>query len=85
VFVTIAYFNFSLLQLTRLGQKYVATAKAPLLINSCEFDSQFPPESQAVSDKIFANFGPGYKRPYFPGCTHGFAVRMIHDVGMQFC
>ncbi|KAJ7362833.1 Alpha/Beta hydrolase protein [Mycena albidolilacea] len=65
----------SLLQVPADLEKYVATAKAPLLINSCEFDSQFPPESQAVSDKIFASFGPGYKRPYFPGCTHGFAVR----------
>ncbi|KAJ7851034.1 Alpha/Beta hydrolase protein [Mycena olivaceomarginata] len=65
----------SLLQVPADLEKYVATAKAPLLINSCEVDPQFPPASQAAADKIFAGFAPGYKRPYFAGCTHGFAVR----------
>ncbi len=58
-----------------LYQKYASTAKAPLLINSCTVDSQFPPESQTQADKILADFAPGYKREYFEGCTHGFAVR----------
>ena len=52
-------------------------SKAPLLINSCTYDSRFPHESQAKADEIFGNgkFKPGYKREYFEGCTHGFAVR----------
>jgi hypothetical protein len=37
----------------------------------------FPAESQAKADEILGNgkFAPGYERKYFPGCTHGFAVR----------
>ncbi|KAJ7066815.1 dienelactone hydrolase endo-1,3,1,4-beta-D-glucanase [Mycena belliarum] len=65
----------SLLQVPADFEKYVATAKAPLLINSCTFDSQFPLEVHAQADKIFEGFAPGYKREYFEGCTHGFAVR----------
>ncbi|KAJ7457954.1 Alpha/Beta hydrolase protein [Mycena galericulata] len=58
-------------------EKYVAVSKAPLLINSCEVDKAFPLEAQAEADKIFGDgkFAPGYKREYFPGCNHGFAVR----------
>lgn len=26
-------------------------------------------------DQIFSKFEPGYKREYFEGCRHGFAVR----------
>jgi len=56
-------------------EKYAAVSKAPLLINSCEVDVQFPSESQKKADEIFAKFEPGYKRNYYDGCTHGFAVR----------
>ncbi|KAJ6465154.1 dienelactone hydrolase endo-1,3,1,4-beta-D-glucanase [Mycena vitilis] len=56
-------------------EKYVATSKAPLLINGCTVDMMFPLEAQAKADEIFAGFAPGYKREYFEGCTHGFAVR----------
>jgi len=37
----------------------------------------FPPKAQAKADEILGNgkFVPGYKREYFSGCTHGFAVR----------
>ncbi|KAF7344180.1 Dienelactone hydrolase endo--beta-d-glucanase [Mycena venus] len=56
-------------------EKYAATSKAALLINSCETDWQFGPDAQAKADEIFANFEPGYKREYFVGCDHGFAVR----------
>jgi hypothetical protein len=37
----------------------------------------FPVESQAKADEILGGgkFVPGYKREYFAGCTHGFAVR----------
>jgi len=47
----------------------------PLLINSCEVDTQFPVESQAKADEILKGFAPGYERKYWEGCTHGFAVR----------
>ncbi|OSX64120.1 hypothetical protein POSPLADRAFT_1138035 [Postia placenta MAD-698-R-SB12] len=58
-------------------EKYKAESKAPLLINSCEVDTQFPKESQAVADEILGEgkFAPGYVRNYYDGCTHGFAVR----------
>ncbi|KAJ3985624.1 alpha/beta-hydrolase [Lentinula detonsa] len=58
-------------------EKYRSVSKAPLLINSCEEDAMFPAEAQAKADEIFGNgkFAPGYKREYFPGCRHGFAVR----------
>ncbi|KAJ7276885.1 alpha/beta-hydrolase [Mycena rebaudengoi] len=58
-------------------QKYAAVSQAPLLINSCEDDQAFPLEAQAEADRIFGDgkFTPGYKREYFPGCEHGFAVR----------
>ncbi|KZP30521.1 alpha/beta-hydrolase [Athelia psychrophila] len=58
-------------------EKYLSTAKAPLLINSCTVDSQFPLEAQAKADEILGGgkYAPGYERKYFEGCTHGFAVR----------
>lgn len=50
---------------------------APLLINSCEIDQAFPPESQKIADEVLGDgkFAPGYVRTYWEGCTHGFAVR----------
>ncbi|KAG1743127.1 dienelactone hydrolase [Suillus lakei] len=67
----------SLLNLPDDLETYFAQAKAPLLINSCENDRLFPAEAQAKADELFGNgkFAPGYRREYFPGCTHGFAVR----------
>ncbi|KAJ7441958.1 dienelactone hydrolase endo-1,3,1,4-beta-D-glucanase [Mycena galericulata] len=56
-------------------EKYVAVSKAPLLLNTCTIDAQFPHEAQAKADEIFKGFAPGYRREYFEGCTHGFAVR----------
>ncbi|KAJ7102845.1 dienelactone hydrolase endo-1,3,1,4-beta-D-glucanase [Mycena epipterygia] len=58
-------------------EKYAAVSKAPLLINSCEVDQAFPLEAQAQADAILGDgkFAPGYKREYFEGCSHGFAVR----------
>ena len=37
----------------------------------------FPLEAQAKADELLGDgkFAPGYKRPYWEGCTHGFAVR----------
>ncbi|KAL6301014.1 alpha/beta-hydrolase [Sparassis latifolia] len=58
-------------------ESYHANSKAPLLINSCEVDTQFGPDCQAIADKIFGEgkFAPGYQRTYWEGCAHGFAVR----------
>jgi hypothetical protein len=52
-------------------------SKAPILINSCTYDERFPLESQAIADQVLGDgkYAPGYKREYFEGCTHGFAVR----------
>jgi len=58
-------------------EKYRDQSKAPLLINSCEVDAAFPHEAQQQADAIFGEgkFAPGYKRTYWEGCSHGFAVR----------
>ncbi|PCH44450.1 alpha/beta-hydrolase [Wolfiporia cocos MD-104 SS10] len=58
-------------------EEYRDNAKAPLLINSCEVDRQFPKEAQAVTDELLGGgkFAPGYERTYWDGCVHGFAVR----------
>jgi hypothetical protein len=56
-------------------QKYATISSAPLLINACEVDPQFPEEKQAKAHEIFKSFEPGFKQAYFEGCTHGFAVR----------
>jgi len=67
----------SLLKIPDDLEKYRTMSKAPLLINSCTTDSQFPHEAQAKADDILGGgkFTPGYAREYFEGCTHGFAVR----------
>ncbi|KAG9218647.1 hypothetical protein PLEOSDRAFT_1076398 [Pleurotus ostreatus PC15] len=67
----------SLLKIPEDLEKYAKNSKAPLLINSCTTDSQFPLEAQAQADRILGGgqFAPGYKREYWDGCTHGFAVR----------
>ncbi|EPQ56721.1 dienelactone hydrolase endo-1,3,1,4-beta-D-glucanase [Gloeophyllum trabeum ATCC 11539] len=67
----------SLLKVPDDLEKYLSTSKAPLLINSCEVDQQFPKEAQAKADEVLGNgkFQPGYTRLYWEGCTHGFAVR----------
>jgi len=54
---------------------YVNGSKAPLLVNSCETDAQFPKEFATATDEKFATFKHGYKRTYWEGCHHGFAVR----------
>ncbi|KAH9941895.1 alpha/beta-hydrolase [Epithele typhae] len=58
-------------------ERYRALAEAPLLLNTCEVDPPFPPEAQKVADEILGGgkYAPGYERTYWPGCTHGFAVR----------
>jgi len=63
----------SLLQVEDL--EAFSKTKVPLLINSCETDPQYGADKQEAGDKILASFAPGYKREYWEGCTHGFAVR----------
>ncbi|KAG1860245.1 hypothetical protein DFJ58DRAFT_274037 [Suillus subalutaceus] len=67
----------SLLNIPADLETYFSKSAAPLLINSCENDIMFSAEVQAKADEIFGDgkFAPGYRREYFPGCTHGFAVR----------
>ncbi|KAG6824248.1 hypothetical protein H0H93_002311, partial [Arthromyces matolae] len=65
----------SLLKVPEDLEKYRDVAKAPLLLNTCTVDTQYPLESQAKGDEILGKFAHGYKREYFEGCTHGFAVR----------
>jgi dienelactone hydrolase len=45
------------------------------MIQTCETDQQFPKEKQEMADKLFGDQPNRYKRNYFPGQTHGFAVR----------
>ncbi|KAJ3808170.1 dienelactone hydrolase [Lentinula aff. lateritia] len=58
-------------------EKYFSISRVPLLLNTCTVDEQFPLPAQSQADVIFGEgkFAPGYKREYFDGCTHGFAVR----------
>jgi dienelactone hydrolase len=58
-------------------EKLLKESKAPMLINSCETDAQFPAEFQKVTDELLGDgkYAPGYKRTYYPGATHGFGVR----------
>ncbi|KAG5647161.1 hypothetical protein DXG03_001116 [Asterophora parasitica] len=67
----------SLLQIPADLEKYADTSKVPLLLNTCTIDVQFPLEAQAKADEILGDgkFAPGYRREYFEGCVHGFAVR----------
>ncbi|KAG6330055.1 hypothetical protein ID866_9033 [Astraeus odoratus] len=68
----------SLLEIPQDLEKYKNVAEAPLLINSCTVDVMFPPEAQAEADRIIGGgkqFTDKYRREYFEGCTHGFAVR----------
>jgi len=48
-----------------------------ILINACEIDEQFPLEAQKETDALLegGKYKGGYKRVYWEGCTHGFAVR----------
>ena len=57
-------------------QKYLEVSKAPLLINSCEIDPVYGPADQAKTDEVLGGgkYKPGYRRTYWEGCVHGFAV-----------
>jgi len=57
--------------------RYAKEAKAPLLINACEFDQAFPLAAQEQADSILGkgDFASKFKQLHWEGCTHGFAVR----------
>ncbi|KAJ7676701.1 Alpha/Beta hydrolase protein [Mycena polygramma] len=58
-------------------ETYRDKATAPLLINGCTYDKPFPPAAQEQADAILGGgkFAPGYKRMYWEGMEHGFAVK----------
>ena len=67
----------SLLKVPEDLEKIKSTG-VPLLINSCEVDPQYPLDSQKTGDEILGagtTSSEKYERTYWPGCTHGFAVR----------
>ncbi|KAJ6512737.1 chlorocatechol-degradation protein, partial [Mycena sanguinolenta] len=47
---------------------------APLL-NGCTHDPGFPPADQEKADEILKDFAPGYKRVYWDGASHRFALK----------
>ena len=57
--------------------KLLEMSNVPILFNTCEFDVAFGREAQAKADELLGDgkYKPGYKRTYWKGCTHGFAVR----------
>lgn len=67
-------------------QKYATNYQVPLLINSCEIDPQFPKEKQDKALELFQDTIVPFSQPYFPGCTHGFAVRgdMVRLVSFRY-
>ncbi|KAJ7122331.1 alpha beta-hydrolase [Mycena epipterygia] len=67
-------------------ETYRDKATAPLMINGCMHDPVFPPAAQEQADAILGGgsadsslgeggFAPGYKRVYFEGLAHGFAIK----------
>ncbi|KAA1467612.1 dienelactone hydrolase endo-1,3,1,4-beta-D-glucanase [Dentipellis sp. KUC8613] len=66
----------SMLELSDID-KYAETASAPLLLNTCEIDPAFTAEKQSRADEVLGGgrYKPGYERIFWPGATHGFAVR----------
>ncbi|KAH8926536.1 dienelactone hydrolase endo-1,3,1,4-beta-D-glucanase, partial [Atractiella rhizophila] len=79
----------SLLEYPADVEKLKAT-KLPLLWNVCETDQQCPPEKQKIVDEVYGDADfctsslPDYcglltetvdKKSYYPGASHGFAVR----------
>ncbi|KZW03100.1 alpha/beta-hydrolase [Exidia glandulosa HHB12029] len=67
----------SLLKVPEDFVKLLEKSTVPLLVNSCEVDPVFGSEAQEATDRVLGEgkYEPGYERTYWPGCTHGFAVR----------
>ncbi|KAJ9102624.1 hypothetical protein QFC19_004733 [Naganishia cerealis] len=54
------------------------TPEIPMLFVTCTTDFMYGPEQQKVGDDVLGNGtaeGEGYKRVFYEGCSHGFAVR----------
>jgi len=64
----------SLLDVPSDLEKLKASA-VPTLFNVNEHDSQFDPTKQAIADRLFEGQSGTYRKEYFPGMNHGFAVR----------
>ncbi|KAI0053159.1 alpha/beta-hydrolase [Auriscalpium vulgare] len=56
---------------------YAEKSKAPLLVEACEVDAQWPKEKREQAENVLGGgkFVPGFKQDYWPGCEHGYAVR----------
>ncbi|KAH7103536.1 alpha/beta-hydrolase [Auriculariales sp. MPI-PUGE-AT-0066] len=74
---TIVVSHPSMLQVPADFEMLVTKGTAPLLVNTCEKDEQFPIEQQTKADEVLGGgrYKPGYERTYWPGCEHGFTVR----------
>ncbi|KAI5474190.1 alpha/beta-hydrolase [Pseudohyphozyma bogoriensis] len=64
----------SLLKVPDDLEKLKSLPLLPILFNTCETDGMFPLESQKKADEILGG-EKNYKRNYYAGCSHGFAVR----------
>ncbi|KAJ7876844.1 chlorocatechol-degradation protein [Mycena leptocephala] len=62
-------------RLIKVAVTYRDKVNAPLLINGCTHDPVFPPQDQEKADQILADYAPGYKREYWEGASHGFALK----------
>ncbi|KAH7101137.1 alpha/beta-hydrolase [Auriculariales sp. MPI-PUGE-AT-0066] len=73
----IAVAHPSLLKVPEDHHALMEKSKVPVLMNTCEDDYMYPVEKQKKGDEILGDgkYAPGYLRTYWPGCTHGFAVR----------
>lgn len=58
----------------RASRFIVHLSHSDALIQTCETDNPFPKEAQEAADRIFGD-AKTYKRNYYAGCSHGFAVR----------
>ena len=69
----------SRLEVPKVFEELIEKSTAPLLINSCEVDAAFPIDDQRKADEYLGDgkYKAGYKRTYWPGCTHGFAVSIL--------
>ncbi|KAH7103538.1 alpha/beta-hydrolase [Auriculariales sp. MPI-PUGE-AT-0066] len=67
----------SLLKIPEDIEAFKQRSRVPLLLNVCDVDHQYGPEAQKIGDELLGNgtYTPGYKRTFWPGCEHGFAVR----------
>ncbi|KAL0571977.1 hypothetical protein V5O48_009979 [Marasmius crinis-equi] len=53
----------------------VANSSVPIEIHSADLDTGFTPQLGQVTDRVMADYKPGYQRFAYAGVGHGFAVR----------